>query len=103
VSLEPLLRGQTIGEDRPLFWHYPHYGNQGGSPGAAIRLGQYKLVEFYEDGRSELYDLEEDLSESRDLAASHPEVRDDLLGRLHAWQESTGARFPTQNPSADVN
>ncbi|MFT5143779.1 MAG: arylsulfatase A-like enzyme [Rhodothermales bacterium] len=103
VSLEPLLRGNAPGAERPLFWHYPHYGNQGGSPGAAVRLGRYKLVEFYEDGRTELYDLEEDWSESRDLAVSLPEIREELLGRLHAWQASAGARFPTRNPSADLN
>lgn len=101
ADLTPLLRGEELAEERPLFWHYPHYGNQGGSPGAAIRLGRYKLIEFFEDGRTELYDLEGDLAEANDLADALPEVREDLLTRLHAWQSSIDARFPAPNPNVE--
>src|SRR3546814_6806382 len=53
-SLLPLLRGETLPE-RPLIWHYPHYGNQGGEPSSIIRLGDWKLIHYYEDDREELY------------------------------------------------
>lgn len=102
VSLVPLLRGESPQDARPLFWHYPHYGNQGGSPGAAVRLGDYKLIEFFETGRIELYDLSQDLGEQRNLAHALPD-RDAvprLRGLLHDWQAETGARFPTPNPHA---
>ncbi|MHC4546939.1 MAG: sulfatase-like hydrolase/transferase, partial [Planctomycetota bacterium] len=55
VSLVPLLKGKEKLERNAIFWHYPHYGNQGGSPGGAVRAGDYKLIEFYEDNRAELY------------------------------------------------
>jgi hypothetical protein len=60
MSLVPLLKGSTISE-RPLIWHYPHYGNQGGEPSSIIRLGEWKLIHYYEDGREELYNLKSDL------------------------------------------
>jgi len=100
INLAPLLRGDTMPGDRPLFWHYPHYGNQGGSPGAAVRKGDYKLIEFFEDGRIELYNLAEDIGEQHDLSKTIPEKAAELRGLLHAWQESVGARFPSPNPDA---
>lgn len=100
-SLVPLWSAPTSPAERPLFWHYPHYGNQGGAPSAAIRLGQWKLIEWYEDHRLELYDLEEDIGETRDLAASLPERTAALAELLHAWQREVGARFPTENPAFD--
>jgi len=63
LSLVPLLRDGQPPAERPLFWHYPHYGNQGGAPGGAVRLGDFKLVEWYEDGRRERGD--------RHLAPAH--------------------------------
>ena len=68
VSLVPLLKGQQIPE-RDLYWHYPHYGNQGGEPSAIIRSGDWKLIHYYEDGRDELYNLADDIGEQTDLAA----------------------------------
>ena len=100
VSLAPLLRGEAMPADRPLFWHYPHYGNQGGSPGAAVRKGDYKLIEFFEDGRIELYNLAEDIGEQHDLAEVMPEKAAELLSLLHAWQEEVSSRFPSPNPDA---
>jgi len=99
VSLAPLLKGGGGLSERPLFWHYPHYSNQGGAPSAAIRQGQWKLIEFYEDRQVELYDLESDLGETTDLAGTMPGKARELLGRLHVWQKDTGARFPTPNPN----
>ncbi len=94
VSLVPLLK-QSGSLDRPsLFWHYPHYSNQGGHPGGAIRKGDWKLIEFYEDNHTELYDLASDLSERHDLSTRHPDKTAELRADLHAWRESVGARMP---------
>jgi arylsulfatase A-like enzyme len=96
VSLVPLLQGKTIGE-RPLYWHYPHYGNQGGMPGGAVRDGRWKLIEWYEDS-VELYDLESDPSETRNLAKEHAEVVARLQRQLAQWRIEVGAKMPTANP-----
>ena len=97
VSLVPLLIKRSITQ-RPLFWHYPHYGNQGGSPGGAIRLGDYKLIEFYEDNHVELYNLKDDISEKNDLSAKLPQKTKQLRQQLHAWRKQVGARMPKSKP-----
>jgi arylsulfatase A-like enzyme len=102
VSLVPLFRGRSGLPDRSLFWHYPHYGNQGGAPGAAIRRGDWKLIEWFEDGRVELYNLARDIGEKADLAASEPDRVMRLRDQLHAWQTEVGAKFPTPNPGYDA-
>jgi arylsulfatase A-like enzyme len=97
-SLVPLLAGRD--QDRgPLFWHYPHYGNQGGSPAGAVRDGDWKLIEWYEDGRHELYNLRDDPSEQHDLAARHSAKAESLHAQLAAWRTSVKAVLPT--PIAD--
>jgi arylsulfatase A-like enzyme len=97
VSLVPLLhREQTA--PRPLCWHYPHYGNQGGEPSSIIRDGDWKLIHYWEDGRNELYHLPDDVGEQRDLAAREPERTGRLWTRLEAWLQETGARLPAPNP-----
>jgi arylsulfatase A-like enzyme len=80
---------------RPLYWHYPHYHGSSWTPGAAIRDGHWKLVEFYHYGGHELYDLRHDPGELRDLSKSHPEVAAGLLKKLHAWQKDLNAGIPT--------
>jgi len=100
VSLLPVFRGGTLPE-RPLFWHYPHYGNQGGAPSAAIRRGDWKLIEWFEDQRLELFHLPTDLGEQHDLYRQHPGRADALRAELRAWQQEIGARFPTPNPNYD--
>lgn len=91
-DLTPLLRGGDLAE-RDLFWHYPHYGNQGGFPGGAIRSGKWKLVENYEDGRTSLYDLSKDAGERADLAGGQKERVAAMTAKLHAWYRETGAKF----------
>jgi len=81
-----------------LFWHYPHYGNQGGTPGAAIRKGNYKLIEFFEDSRVELYDLDVDIGEKNNLIKEFPNVASELLSELHAWQKKVDAKPTSPNP-----
>lgn len=95
VSILPLLRGQTLSE-RPLFWYYPHYGNQGGRPGASVRLGDWKLIEFFEDDHCELYNLKTDIGEHDDLSAREPERVAQLRAMLHAWQDDVCAVMPTR-------
>jgi len=92
VSFAPLLGGEELGE-RPLFWHYPHYGNQGGFPGGAVRLGDHKLIERFEDGRVHLFDLASDPGERDDLAEREPERVGELRALLHAFYARHGARF----------
>lgn len=98
IDLKPILLGEKTPE-RPLFWHYPHYGNQGGRPSAAIRLGDWKLIEWFESGKTGLYNLAEDLSEARDLSSEQPDRVKELLGKLHAWQKEVGAKLPSKNPA----
>lgn len=93
VSLVPALRGEpSVGRDA-LYWHYPHYSNQGGFPGGAVRMGPWKLVEDYEDGSVQLFNLEADLEEQNDVAAQHPERVDRMRQRLHDWYDEVDARF----------
>jgi arylsulfatase A-like enzyme len=99
VSILPLLRGGDTLEREGIFWHYPHYGNQGGTPGSSVRCDDWKLIEFFEDGRRELYHLRDDISEERNLAADHPDIERDLYERLAVWRESVEAKIPEPNPA----
>ena len=101
LSLVPLLKGEGSLEERPLFWHYPHYGNQGGKPGAAVRLGDYKLIEFFDPGKVELYDLATDVGESENLAEAMPGKVEEMLLLLHDWQRIVGAEGMDPNPDYD--
>ena len=98
VSLLPLLEAKGAIPERPLFWHYPHYSNQGGRPAGALRSGSWKLVEWFEDSRVELYDLASDPGEEKDLAAAQPERAAALKKQLADWRLAVGAQMPTPNP-----
>ena len=101
VSLVPLLKGGELARG-PLFWHYPHYGNQGGAPGGAVRDGDWKLIEWYEDGSLELFNLRDDLGEKNNLAAARPEKAKALQATLAAWRKQVNAVMPTPNPNFGV-
>ena len=110
VSLGPVLRGQGELESRALFWHFPAYleadasveGPWRTTPASAIRLGRYKLVHFFEDRRTELYDLLADPSESKDLSLEMVEKTLELRAMLESWWQDTGAFIPTEpNPLYD--
>ncbi len=101
VSLVPLLQGEKI-DPRDLFWHYPHYGNQGGEPSSIVRSGAWKLIHYWEDGRDELYNILEDVGEQRDLADEQPERRTALRQKLNRWLDSVEANLPTLNTHYDV-
>lgn len=92
VDLTPALKDEQL-EREALYWHYPHYSNQGGFPGGAVRMGDYKLVERYEDGRVHLYNLAEDLGEANDLAAEHPKRVKQMRQQLHDWYRTVDAKF----------
>ncbi len=97
VSFLPLLKGETAARGKPLFWHYPHYANQGGRPNGVIREGDWKLIEWYEDGALELYNIPQDISEKNDLAKANPDKVKDLHQKLVAWRKEVGAVMPTPN------
>lgn len=99
VSLVPLLKDGVSLNREALFWHYPHYGNQGGCPGAVVRKGDFKLIDFFGERKPELYNLSKDVGEKNNLAESNPEKMSDLLTLLHNWQLEIGARFPSENKS----
>ncbi|OYW73961.1 MAG: sulfatase [Verrucomicrobia bacterium 12-59-8] len=101
LSLRPLLEGKGGLPERPLFWHYPHYGNQGGAPGAAMRLGDWKLIQWFEQEQPELFNLKDDLSETKNLAAQESERVKAMLAELQAWQKDVGALIPTENAEYD--
>ena len=101
ASLVPVLRGGALPE-RALFWHYPHYGNQGGAPGAAIRRGDWKLIEWAEDDRTELFNVVQDIGEQTNLADKEPQRVAGLRAELAAWQKQVGAKFPMANPDYDA-
>lgn len=97
IDLAPILRGEPATE-RALYWHYPHYGNQGGAPGSAIRLGKDKLI-AWDEGGVELFDLQADPGEKTPLADE--EKTSELVEKLILWKELTDAKSPTLNPRFD--
>lgn len=98
VSLAPLLAGgKQLGREA-LYWHYPHYSNQGGFPGGAVRMGDWKLIERFEDGRAHLYNLRDDVGERNDLAGRHPDRVAHLRDKLHAWYKQVDAKFLQPKP-----
>jgi len=99
-SMVPLLRGEEDGTfaGRDLFWHYLHYGNQGGDPSSIIRRGPWKLIHYHEDGHDELYNLETDPGELKDAYAANSDVAADLRKRLDEWLVAVDAKFPVPDP-----
>ena len=100
VSLVPLLKGGSI-DRQTLFWHYPHYGNQGGEPSSIIINGDWKLIHYYEDGRDEMYNISDDVGEMNDLVAVNPGKAKALRSMLDQWLGSVDARMPSANESFD--
>lgn len=78
----------------PVFWHYPHYGNQGGSPYSSIRKGKYKLIYFYEDEKARLYNLKNDIGEKNDISYENKEITLELLSELNKWIKEVGGKIP---------
>lgn len=101
VDITRVLRGDASAPRSALYWHYPHYHPGGATPYGAIRDGDWRLVEFFEDNHVELYQLNEDLGETRDLAKTHPEKAAELTQKLHDWRARVGAQMPLMNPGFD--
>ena len=101
-DLREVVAGATP-NDEALYWHYPHYSDDGSPPAGAIRQGDLKLIEWYEDGKLELYNLAEDPGEQSNIAELLPEKAAELRDKLAAWKESVGAREAEPNPEYDPN
>jgi len=99
TSLVPLLKGARTLDRQAIYWHYPHYSPQGGTPSGAVRAGDLKLIEFFEDNHVELYNLRADLGEKHDLADDMPGKAAELRKMLHDWRQAVDARMPTPNPN----
>ena len=97
VSILPVLLEQGM-PSRDLYWHYPHYGNQGGSPSSAIRRDSWKLILFYEDERMELYNLDDDIGEQRNLINHDTQRVQSMQTALNTWMEQVDARMPEPKP-----
>jgi arylsulfatase A len=98
INILPLLKQTGLVQREAIYWHYPHYSNQGGKPGGAIRMGDFKLIERYEDGGLELYNLKTDVSEQMNLAETMPQKAFELEGKLDMWRRAVGAQMPEPNP-----
>lgn len=103
-SIVPLIRQKGGLKRKELYWHYPHYnnGNRGwASPFSAVRQGDFRLVQFFEDNHCELYNLKADISETNNLADSMPGKVRELSAKLTAWRKDVSAQFPLPNPNHD--
>ncbi len=98
LNLVPVLRGRGGLEREAVYWHFPHYHGSGNRPGGAVRAGDWKLVEWYEDGNIELYNLRSDPGEAHDLAAAEPARAAELQAMLERWRRSVDARMPRPDP-----
>ena len=101
-SLLSQLKGNDSGL-RTLHWHYPHYHGSTWKPGAAIREGNWKLIEFYHYNNFELYNLENDISEENNLSKTHPNKAKELRKKLNKWQKKMNAKMPNPNPDYTPN
>ena len=99
-SIFPFLKNpeKEADSNRPLFWHYPHFSNQLGRPAGSVRVGDYKLVELYESGKLELYNLREDISESNDLSERMVAKTEEMFQMLNEWRKNVNAQMPVPNP-----
>ena len=97
-SLLKQLKGNDSGQ-RTFHWHYPHYHGSTWKPGAAIREGDWKLIEFYHYNNFELYNLANDLGEQNNLSDTLPNKAQELKEKLKKWQKRMNAKMPTKNPN----
>jgi arylsulfatase A-like enzyme len=98
LSLVPVFNGKGTLQRDSLYWHYPHYSNQGGKPCGAVREGYFKLIQYYENGALELYNLTTDVGEKTNLVGALPERAATLRGKLEAWRKSQDAQMMEPNP-----
>jgi len=96
-SLLPLIFENAELPERPIYWHFPHHRKEGLSMGAAIREGDWKLIDEFETEKLYLFNLKDDLKEEHNLAGEFPEKRDELLSKLKQWQQKVDAEMPEAN------
>ncbi len=101
ISLKPILEGKEINTDRPLYWHYPHYGNQGGEPSSIIQQNGWKLIHYWEDNRQELFKLPSTEKDALNVVEKHPELAKKLSNQLMSWLEIVGAKYPEKDKEFD--
>jgi arylsulfatase A-like enzyme len=102
ISLKPLLEGNNLDVNRPLYWHYPHYGNQGGEPASIIQLEGWKLIHYWEDGQEELYKLPSTEIDNLNVISQHPEIAKAMSLKLLNWLKEVGAKYPEEDLEYDV-
>jgi len=105
-SIDGIDISQTVLNNKPLpqralYWHYPHYHTEGASPYSAIRLGDWKLIEIFENQGLELYNLKDDIGETNNLYNKNPKKANELYAMLKKWRNDVGAQMPTKNPDYD--
>ncbi|MDN3689799.1 sulfatase [Cyclobacterium jeungdonense] len=100
MSLKPLLEGESSPE-RPIFWHYPHYGNQGGVPSAMVRLGDWKLIRYFEDGQEKLYNIPQDPFEEEEVSEQNPRIHSRLSDLLTNYLKEKAVSLPVPDPEFD--
>ena len=104
LSFAPALKNpEAEMPDRDLYWHFPHWGNQGGYPGAAIRRGDWKYIHYFWGKAPELFHLGDDPGERNNLAMQHPDIALELHNALHELHRETDAIMPTLNPEAPLD
>ncbi|WP_235869076.1 sulfatase [Polaribacter aquimarinus] len=103
ISLKPILEGREINIDRPLYWHYPHYGNQGGEPSSIIQQNGWKLIHYWEDDREELFKLPSTEKDELNVVDEYPEIVKEMSNQLMIWLESVHAKYPKKDLLYDAN
>ena len=103
MNLAAELQTAAAPAERTFYWHFPHYNNQGGRPAGAVREGDWKFVEFYDTGAVELYNLKDDVSETKNVASANPDVAARLNKRHQEWLKEIGAQTNDPNPDFDVS
>lgn len=101
ISLKPLLEGKDLTKKRSLYWHYPHYGNQGGEPNSIVQKNRWKLIHYWEDGRQELFKLPSTEKDHLNVIAQYPEIANDMSEDLMSWLKEVGARLPENDRTYD--
>ena len=101
VSFLNQIKGGIKLDREAIYWHYPHYGVHGGSPASSMRMGDFKLIEFFEDYKVELYNLKDDISEEKNLSEDLPDLVAKMKSMLENWRKNVGAKLPKPNPDAE--
>ncbi|WP_159951775.1 sulfatase [Polaribacter septentrionalilitoris] len=101
ISLKPILEGKEMNVDRPLYWHYPHYGNQGGEPSSIIQQNGWKLIHYWEDNREELFKLPSTEKDELNVITKHPKIAQKLSNQLRSWLKEVDAKYPEKDMEFD--